>query len=164
MSEKIKAYRPGSWGELPLPVGIHIAVVLNDYHIRNLRWLLRHAWHGRAPEHLNTGDWCGEILWALEAAMIEAGLTGRDAWANGPDGGWPLDGYHVEFASKLRATLSAESPSTPESVSLTERPRHAFGAIRKAAGWAFAEGMTLQQFLVVAQAAFANAEKERPHV
>lgn len=109
LTGKIRAYRPGSWGELPLPAGNHIAVVLNDYHIRNLRWLLRHAWHGRAPEYLNTGDWCGEILWALEQAMLDSGLTGQNAWANGPDGGWPIDGYQVEVASKLHAILSTES-------------------------------------------------------
>lgn len=110
MSENIKAYTPGLLGELPLPPQtLRVAVILNDYHLRNLRWLLRHAWHGRAPENLNTGDWCGEILWALEQAMLDVGLTGQNAWANGPDGGWPITGYrHPDFHSALCARLFTE--------------------------------------------------------
>lgn len=80
-------------GEYPHADADAAWVGLNDYQLRNLRWLLRHAWHGTAPQHLNTGDWCGEILWAIEQLMLDRNVTGRDAWANGPDGGWPIQGF-----------------------------------------------------------------------
>jgi hypothetical protein len=101
--EPIAVYTPGAWSKLPLYRDCSVAVVLNAYHQRNLRWLLRHAWHGTLPKNGNTGDWCGEILWALEQAMRDNGITGQ---ANGPDGGWPLEGFgDTKEPTHLEATL-----------------------------------------------------------
>ena len=39
------------------------ALVLNDYQVANLLWLIKQAWDTPA----NNGDWIGEIRWALES-------------------------------------------------------------------------------------------------
>lgn len=62
---------------------------LTEYQAANLRWLLCLIWEGKTPG-LNTGDWCGEIRWALEQEMIEHEVTAlpnvRDYWP--PLQGW----------------------------------------------------------------------------
>lgn len=54
--------------------------------------------------------------------------------------------------------------SSSDKEKLPELRRHAINALRKAAGWAVAEGMTFTQFLHEAENAFYHAQEERPHV
>lgn len=70
---------------------VQTALPLNEYQAANLRWLLCHAYHGTAPLNLNTGDWCGELLWELEQRMIDLEIKYEPNERSPP---WPLTGWH----------------------------------------------------------------------
>lgn len=50
-----------------------IVLILDEYEAANLLWLLAaaHMPVGSRPEHLNTGDWCGQLRLQLRQAMME---------------------------------------------------------------------------------------------
>lgn len=95
-----------------------VAVILNDYQLVNLRWLLRHAHAGTTPRESNTGDWCGEILWTLEQAMLDARLIGDQANILSL---WPLRGWGeptcvlkgIKMTKKLKAISIANNDKRP---------------------------------------------------
>lgn len=97
----------------------------------------------------------------ITTADVEAVARRYDEEYRGGIGRGDID---TELAERLAVWFNAKLVARPAADRPVEKVTHALGAIRKAAGWAYAEGMTRDEFLTAADAAFSGATESKPHV